>query len=461
MQHIKRIVFGILFCAVAFSCKKGFLYASPNISLSVPESLSDYQSMLDNDQFMINNPGYAEVCADNYYIGYPTFQSMNYDIQNCYAWTSDTWSGGSGTGINDWTYPYNAIYVANVVLEGLPSMQPDASSQGTWNDIKGHALWLRAFNFYNLAQEFAQPYKPTSATSDLGLPLKLTSDPNTTVQRSNVQDTYQQITQDLLQAKDLLQNTVPDDSYLNRPSRVTCLGLLARIYLMMQDYTDAGSYADSALSYYGTLLDFNTLSPAPNVPFPEANPESLIQALQENYGILGTTTTSYVDSNLYASYAANDLRKSLYFSSDPVSGLPYFRGNYSGFGLLYAGVATDELYLTRAECYARAGDVTDAMNDLNTLLVKRWNNAVPFPTYTATSANNALGQILAERRKELCFRGIRWSDLRRLNQDPTYAVTLQRLLNGTTYTLPANDLRYTLLIPLDEIQISGLQQNPR
>jgi len=93
--------------------------------------------------------------------------------------------------------------------------------------------------------------------------------------------------------------------------------------------------------------------------------------------------------------------------------------------------------------------------------VKRWNNAVPFPTYTATSANNALGQILAERRKELCFRGIRWSDLRRLNQDPTYAVTLQRLLNGTTYTLPANDLRYTLLIPLDEIQISGLQQNPR
>jgi len=119
------------------------------------------------------------------------------------------------------------------------------------------------------------------------------------------------------------------------------------------------------------------------------------------------------------------------------------------------------MYLTRAECYARGGDATDAMNDLNTLMAKRWNNTVPFPTYTATSATDALNQILTERRKELCFRGLRWADLRRLNQDPAYAITLQRLLNGTTYSLPPNDLRYTLLIPLDEIQLSGIQQNSR
>lgn len=463
MKPVRFIIYtaSLLLCGAIGACRKDFLDVSPSISLAVPESLADYQSLLDNSQFMDYNPGYAEISADNYYISYTVFQTANYDFQNCYTWTSNTWAGGSGTDIADWVYPYSAVYTADVVLAGLPSIQPTAATSVTWNFIKGQALWLRAFNLYNLAQEFAQPYKPASAASDEGLPLKLTSDANVVVPRSNVEATYNQIVQDLLQAKDLLSNVGPDVTKLNRPSKATCLGLLARTYLIMQDYTDAGKYADSSLSYYNTLIDYNNLNPATRVPFPKANPEVLVEAYQVSFGILGVNTTTYTDSVLYASYAANDLRKKIYFNLNTSTGLPYFRGNYTGNSLQFIGVATDEMYLTRAECYARGGDATDAMNDLNTLMVKRWNNMVPFPTYTATSATDALNQILTERRKELCFRGLRWADLRRLNQDPAYAITLQRLLNGTTYSLPPNDLRYTLLIPLDEIQLSGIQQNSR
>ena len=66
-----------------------------------------------------------------------------------------------------------------------------------------------------------------------------------------------------------------------------------------------------------------------------------------------------------------------------------------------------------------------AMNDLNTLLQARWA-AGSFTALTATDGQDALRQILMERRKELLFRGLRWTDLRRLNKDPGTAVTLYR-----------------------------------
>jgi len=68
---------------------------------------------------------------------------------------------------------------------------------------------------------------------------------------------------------------------------------------------------------------------------------------------------------------------------------------------------------------------------------------------------------LKERRKELLFRGLRWTDLRRLNLDPRFAVTLARNVSGQIYSLPPEDPRYAWPIPDDEIQASGIPQNPR
>ena len=100
------------------------------------------------------------------------------------------------------------------------------------------------------------------------------------------------------------------------------------------------------------------------------------------------------------------------------------------------------------------------MNDLNALLKKRYLTGT-YIDRTASSANDALVQILTERKKELAFRGLRWMDLRRLNREPQFATTLTRVINGQTYTLQPNSIRYALPIPDDEIALSGLQQNPR
>jgi hypothetical protein len=138
-----------------------------------------------------------------------------------------------------------------------------------------------------------------------------------------------------------------------------------------------------------------------------------------------------------------------------------FKGNYSGSGGVFSGLALDEVYLIRAECQARLGNIQLAMNDLNTLMRNRWNNKVPYPVFTAIDAKDALRQILTERRKELVYRNTRWSDLRRLNLENDFAVTLIRNVSNVVYTLAPNSTRYVFPIPEYEIAASGIEQNDR
>ncbi|MBO9635898.1 MAG: RagB/SusD family nutrient uptake outer membrane protein, partial [Chitinophagaceae bacterium] len=121
------------------------------------------------------------------------------------------------------------------------------------------------------------------------------------------------------------------------------------------------------------------------------------------------------------------------------------------------------MYLTRAECYARKGELVLATKDINDLLRTRWKKIGTVTTYvdqSFASADEALNVIIKERRKELIFRGIRWSDLRRLNKEDRFKQTLQRSIGGQTYTLEPNSYKYALPIPDYVIQQSSIPQNP-
>jgi hypothetical protein len=211
---------------------------------------------------------------------------------------------------------------------------------------------------------------------------------------------------------------------------------------------------------YSTLIDYNTISKTSLTPFSRFNDEVIFHTTISGASPV-LPSRAKINRNLYASYDANDLRKVIFFKA--VAPEQKFSGNYNPVTStqFFNGLATDEIYLIRAECFARAGNITDAMADLNTLMKKRWVNTVTYPIITASSADEALIKVLTERRKELLFRGIRWSDLRRLNKDPRLQVTLSRTIAGITYTLPPNDLRYVLLIPKPVLDNTDLQQNPR
>jgi hypothetical protein len=228
----------------------------------------------------------------------------------------------------------------------------------------------------------------------------------------------------------------------------------------MQDYVQAGAYADSCLQLYSRLIDYNTLDPAADVPIVRFSDEVIFEAIAPVSNI--APSLCRIDTLLYAAYAANDLRREIYFSNN--TGFPVFKGDYSGLGSvnvmnIFTGIVTDEIYLVKAECNARAANTVSAMQALNALLLTRWKSGA-FVPLTATGPADALQKILTERRKELLFRGARWSDLRRLKDDPQFSVTPVRILDGQRYELSPNSPRYALQLPRSVVEKTGMPQNP-
>jgi tetratricopeptide (TPR) repeat protein len=439
------------------SCQKAFLAKKPDKSLLVPSTLADFQALLDNQIVFNISPGLPVISADDFQATDVAVSAYaNVTEKNSYIWAADLYAGQS---CFDWNFPYQQVFYANIVLDGLGAVPADAASQGVnYNTIRGSALFYRAFAFYNLVQLFARGYDGATAASDPGIPLRLSADVNLKAGRATVQQTYDQVLIDLSEAEGLLPVLA---AYQSRPTKEAAEGLLARVYLSMGKYNLAQQYASAALKLNHTLTDYNTLDTVTSNPFPYApannNPETLFFTKLIPYAST-TSTSATVSEELYDSYAHNDLRRAVFFSGSTPN---YFKGRYTGTRLqLFGGLAVDELYLIRAECLARSGDVAGALADLNTLLVTRWRTGT-FVPLTAANADEALVLALRERRKELAFRGLRWGDLKRLNNDPRFAVTLSRKFNGTTYTLLPGDKRYVLPIPVQEIQAGGIAQNER
>lgn len=444
-----------ILCSLSCSKQNNWLDIKSNISDVIPSSLKDLDGLLNNNLVMNSNyPSLGIISADHYVLSTVSWQARSTIERNAYIWNADIYEGQT---CFDWNYAYERIVQANIVLEGLAALSLQAGTK--YNELQGSALFFRANAFYNLAQLFCAPYKALTAASDMGIPIKLGTDVNQRPVRESIAKAYEQIISDLLTAKDLLP-VVP--AVKTRPSKGATLGLLARVYLQMDNYTDAIQSCSEALALNNDLLDFNTLNTASTYPMPTFqvnNKEILFYATTLTYGVF-LNNTLLADPALYQMYLANDLRKSLFFKDNGINGIS-FRGYYTGLNAtLFAGISTNEIYFIRAECQARKGMKDQAMADLNTLLVYRWKTGTYSPL-TAATADDALVVILKEREKEFPFSNLRWEDLRRLNKEGRFAKTLTRSLNAQTYTLTPNDKRYVMPIADDEIRLGGIAQNPR
>ena len=435
------------------SCKK-YLDEKPLQSKVIPGKLSDLQAMLDNTDINQSSSRTLELLGDNYYLTSSDWQSSTPDERLSYIWDKDENYAVA------WNQPYQrAIYPVNIVLDQLPLLPAAERENAGAASVKGSALFFRAFQFLQLAQLYCKPYAAQNLTEP-GIVLRLTAAVEEKSVRSTVQGTYDQIIEDLLTAVDLLP---VQTLYPTRPNKAAAYGTLARAYLIMGKYEEAKRFANLCLQTSNQLLDYNTLLPVKSPPFPRFSKEVIYFNKIQNVASLSKAKAK-IDSTLYNSYDKDDLRKTLFFSTNTGinKGTYGFRGSYEGITdfSCFDGIATDEVYLIRAECFARLNNKDSALIDLNKLMNTRWNNVVPYPTITATDASDALTKVLLERRKELVYRGLRWSDIRRLNVSGA-GITLKRVVNNTTYTLPPNDLRSVQLIPKDVIAISGIAQNPR
>ena len=452
MKKFNPIIILLFLCIIVSGCKK-FLDEKPDAKLAVPTSLADFQALLDSYPAINNfDPGSGEISADNYYLTDEVYLALPQETsRRMYTWQKDNLFLPQS---NDWFYSYRPVFTSNTVLEGLDKITLTAGNQNDYKNVKGQAQFVRGKAFLQIAGLWTSAYDASTATAQLGIPIRLTSDFNQASVRSNLQETYNQIIADLSSAASLLPVT---PLQVMRPSKPAAYALLARTWLNMRQYDRAGLYADSCLQLNHSLLDYNTLNAAANYPIAQFN----MEVIHENKIPVPaplSNSRAKIDSTLYRSYAANDLRRTIFFKVS-TNGTYAFKGSYEGGGNLFGGIATDEVYLIRAECFARAGKLTEAADDLNTLLKNRFKTGTYVPV-SASDQTILLATILAERRKELLMRGLRWMDLKRLNKEGA-DIKLTRKVNGQTYTLLPNDLRYALPMPDDIIQLTGMQQNPR
>lgn len=452
------------------SCSKEWLNEKPDLSLAIPTKISDYQAILDNtsNESKYNIPfnnyqsSLDEVFVGDYNLDDAMLQSITVTERSAYMWEKNVFA--SSTNSAEWDWPYRRILSTNVIMEGLSAIKPkNSNEQSEWNNVMGAALFFRASSHYNIAQLFSPPYDSKNSMNTLGIPLRLKSELLEKSVRATTEQVYNQITGDLLASVDYLPVSKPSNNvYKMRPTKAAAHGMLARIYLSMEKYDSALIHSEACLQLHDDLMNFATDCDTLSMftPILQFNSEVIFYNLLNNYSALSPLQTTVAPSLFEMYNDDNDLRRKTFF--DYIIGTePSYKGSYWGFILPYfSGLATDEIYLIKAECLARKGMIEDAMKCLNQLLITRWRPGT-YVEMTAQNPNDALDKILAERRKELCFRGLRWADLRRLNKDQRLATTLKRTINGVEYSLPPNDLRYVFLIPSSVIEMSGIQQNPR
>lgn len=320
---------------------------------------------------------------------------------------------------------YSIISNVNYLLESIDDVNFDQQQK---NNIKGQALFLRAFAYFDLVQYFGKVpmhLTPVKKLSDATQPL------------ASVDSVYAQVIADAKQAIDLL----PDKS-AQEPGRVTtgtARMLLGNVYINQQRWTDAESVL-KGISGYRLLDDYAAVFDPAN----KNNEESLfeIQFKEGNDGyasnffyvflaqpITADETTAITGipeiarivegyniptPDIINAYEEGDVRKDASVGMLKAHGVtyPYIKKYCHQHAV--SGITNDnwpvyrysEVLLYLAEALNEQGKTNEALGYLNQVR-KRAHLA----DCTLTSQAEIREAIQKERRVELAFENKRWLDL--------------------------------------------------
>jgi tetratricopeptide (TPR) repeat protein len=426
----------------AASCRK-YVDDVPVTNVRTLSTTSDYRLLMnpvgyDGGSVETSLYTYPVLSGDDVYFTDSTYQ-VNFGTYYApvYTWAALYYTADQ-SDLN-WETPYAKIYSFNTVITGV--MGSSGGTDSVKHEIQAEALVHRAFSYWALVNCYGRQFDSSSAATDPGVPLLLVPSLTASLARASVKEVYDQSIADVKAAIPYLPTL---NSYNTYPSKVAAYALLSRIYLFTRNFTAASSYADSALAIQSTIADYNTYVSGSSMTYPaRLNDPELIFSKQQS----GSFYPLQINPTLVNLLGPTDLRYQLFTRSGkqfsntwPDSTRIYWRTNYT-YEPNNIGLTTPELYLIKAECLARAGDVTDALDFLNRLRQRRYASANYVPA-TASDAATALALVVNERQRELFGRGIRWFDQKRLNKDAQFAITEVRSFQGVTYTLLPNSNRY-------------------
>lgn len=438
-----KITLIILLCLFT-SCGK-FLDEKSSNKLAVPVSISDLQALLDNQATIntLRTPSILQSSADDTFLPESVFNGLAAEEKLLYTWKPFDYYFG-----NDWSAAYHVVYTANYCLERLEKIPKTADNAASWDNVYGSARFLKAYYYLGLLWAFSKEYDPDGENDSRGIVLRSSSDFNVTSVFYSVGESYAEV---IRLAEDCLQYLPEKPLVKARPSRLAAHGLLARALLSMGKYGQALIHSEKALLIDKALINFN--NPADGIiigseiPFGKFTKETIFYSEMTQTFSVHNPNRAFADTALMALFEAGDLRLKAYYQSD--GGYYKFKGTHShSINWLFSGLTIAEMYLISAECHARAGNLAESVHYLNAFRKSRWDASAAYQAIPADSKEKILGNILDERRRELAMRGIRWSDIKRLNREG-YGITLKRALGDETIVLQPGSDSYILPLPKD------------
>lgn len=407
---------------------------------------------------------YSEICADALILSASSGGTW-VDYQNFVA-TSNYETSAVGY---IWKSGYEIINNANQVIHWAPVLKESYPHDVEMIDnVTASAYFVRALIHFDLCRVYGQNYTYTDNAGHLGVAIrdKIPS-LSETIARSTVKQCYQQCLDDINMALETYSNCAYDAF---RPTPLACKALLARIYLYMNDMTNAEKYASEVIAQ-------KNLTPRNEYLEMFCDPQEVGE--EAIYRLNGFDQTNSLNSmfdylspdarpasGLLAKFADDDIRKQLFSYS-------YSGTDYPNVMLKYtctADVKSDEdryynlsvfrlseMYLIRAEARCALGILDGAESDLKALIARATGRNASEIDLTWSTAKELDSLINEERQKELCFEGHRFFDIARRHEDLIRDGSTTSTVTRLTYP----DNRFVLQIPYVEIDANhDMQQNP-
>lgn len=372
----------------------------------------------------------------------------------------------------DWTVFYTLVAKANEII----GLYPDGATSDEAKGLLGQAYAIRGMAYTYLIQLY-QAYENTDGTINNdapGVPIIYTAadgksaDEMTAAKgRNTVKAVFDAIESDLTKSVELLDGY--ERASKNDIDQSVAYGLLARYYLLSQQYDKAATAAASARKGYTIMGESDLKGGFMDVENAEwmwgfdqtaetqttyASYFSMMSTSAPGYAGLGQNTPC-IDAKLYGQISDDDYRKADWFNgpsgnpdaSNPGAKFPYANTKFgwkAGWLMDYLYMRASEMVLIQAEALAHQNKETEAATVLKELMSKRQ------PSWNRTSVT--VEDVYLQRRIELWGEGFSYFDLKRLNKG------IDRTYSGNNYqaayaiAVPAGDKRWTYQIPQKEMQ---------
>jgi hypothetical protein len=255
MKKIFLSIITITLCIISSSCSDDFIVHDERGT----QTLDNYFSTTQECQTFVND------LYKRAFLHYDWYQLIPGRLANEAA-TDDAWMGNTGqdaSGMipaaqylmtaNNMGYlsglfktRYENIGGCNVAIEGITK---STISEALKNQYLGESLFLRAYNYYDLVNNFG----------GVPLPLRSLGTADLKLERATKEEVYASIEKDLLMAADLLKPSY-SGSDKGRVTKWACYALMARVSLFQEKWVEADAYSSKVITEGGFSLESNFLN---------------------------------------------------------------------------------------------------------------------------------------------------------------------------------------------------------